>query len=46
MIRLPILAAAVLTLTACQRAEAPASAPAVETTPASSNPRTAAAVAC
>ena len=35
MIRLPILAAVMLTLAACQQAEAPASAPAVDTTPAS-----------
>ena len=35
MIRLPILAAVMFTLAACQQAEAPASAPAVETTPAS-----------
>ncbi|MGV3579211.1 redoxin family protein [Brevundimonas sp.] len=38
MIRLPILAAAAaLTLAACQQAEAPASAPAVEATPAVAN---------
>ena len=38
MIRLPILAAAVLTLAACQQAEAPASAPATEAAPAVATP--------